>query len=117
VSAPERPTVTFDPSDDATPFVLNVEIAQVGVRPAQVNYGLTRSELHAFKQDIETAEQEDRQASLCLGDHHVAGQLLDASDRKRLLPAGDRMFRCRNCPATFVLEADGDQVPVGEVSG
>jgi hypothetical protein len=27
------------------------------------------------------------------------------------------MYRCRNCPATFVLEADGDQVPVGEVSG
>jgi len=112
-----RPTISFDPSDDATPFTLAVEVVLPGIRATPVYYGLTRAELHAFKQDIETAEQEDRQASLCLGDHHVAGQLLDASDRKRLLPAGARMYRCRNCPATFVLEADGDQVPVGEVSG
>lgn len=92
--------VTHDPLDDDHPFLLT------SGEDGKTQQWLTRSAVRSLRLSIERAEQEDAERRTCGGNRHYPGECID------VLPDLSRVFRCRHCPAEFVLGDDGCVDPV-----
>lgn len=103
----ERPRVVYDPAIAEKPFVLMVEVPQIGARPIRAEVFLSHSKARLLREDIARAEQEDVERRTCTNNrHHLDPEPVET------LGSGGVVRRCRFCPAEVVEEPDGTDVEV-----
>lgn len=94
-----RPSFSYDPRDhsDDCPFLL------VSGEDGKVLQWLTRSDARLLRKEIERAEQEDAERSMCEGNsHHFV-----IAAAQPMLPPGEVAVECLNCPLSGAINMRG----------